>query len=400
MTFKPTEKELERYAQVLINFALNDCKGIKKGETVLIQVPECAKPMLIHLRRAVLKSGGHVIAQYLPDDMARETFEISTDEQLSFFPRKYVKGLVDSIDHSVYIIADTDKKELEGIDPKKIMLRQKSFKPAMKWREDKENAGKFTWTMGMYPTKQMAKEVGMTVEEYWKQISKACFLDTKDPIKKWQEVYKEMDRIRKALNKLKIEKVHVKSKSTDINVQLGKKRKWLGGSGRNIPSFELFISPDWRGTEGTYVFTEPLYRYGTLIKGGKLEFKKGKVVKATAEKGEHILKEMIAQKNADKLGEFSLTDKRFSRITKFMGETLFDENVGGKYGNTHVAVGQAYKDSCTDDPSKIKAKQWKDWGFNESIVHTDLVSTENRVVTAYLPNGKKKVIYKDGMFKV
>jgi aminopeptidase len=400
MTFKPTEIELEKYAKVLIDFALNDCKGIKKGQTVLLQVPECAKPMLIHLRRAVLKSGGNAIVQYLPDDMGREVFELSSDEQLSFFPKKYVKGLIDVIDHSVYIIAETNKKELQGIDPKKIMLKQKSFKPSMKWREDKENSGKFTWTLGMYPTKQMAKEANMSVEEYWKQIVKACFLDKKDPIKEWQKTYDELERIKTELNKLKIEKVHVKSKSTDLWVKLGKKRQWLGGSGRNIPSFELFISPDCRGTEGTYYFTEPLYRYGTLIKEGKLEFKKGCVVKSSASHGEDVFKEMVAQKNADKLGEFSLTDKRFSRITKFMGETLFDENVGGKYGNTHVAVGQAYKDSCTDNPAKVTTKQWKEWGFNESIVHTDLVSTENRVVTAYLSGGKTKVIYKDGQFKV
>lgn len=400
MEFKATERQLENYANILINFALNDFKGIKKGDVVAINVPENAKPMLVHLRRAVLKSGGHPIIQYTPDDIGREYFELATEEQLNFLPTKYLKGLVDEVDHTVMIIADTNKKELQGIDIQKIMTRQKAFKPYMKWREKKENKGKFTWTLAMYPTPAMAKEAKMSIKEYWNEIANACFLNEKDPVKKWQEVYTELERIKKALNKLKIEKVHVKSKSTDLWVKLGENRKWLGGSGRNIPSFELFISPDWPGTEGTYNFTEPLYRYGNLMKNGVLVFKKGKVVKATASKGEKILKEMIKQENADKLGEFSLTDKRFSKITKFMGETLFDENVGGKYGNTHVAVGQAYKDSCTKNPSKVTKKQWKNWGFNESTVHTDLVSTENRVVTAHLPNGKTKVIYEDGMFTI
>ena len=82
MRFKPTEKELEKYANVLVNFALNDFKGIKKGDVVSVQVPECAKPMLIHLRRAVLKAGGNPIIQYLPDDVSREYFELAKDEQL------------------------------------------------------------------------------------------------------------------------------------------------------------------------------------------------------------------------------------------------------------------------------------------------------------------------------
>ncbi|MBU0470981.1 MAG: aminopeptidase, partial [Nanoarchaeota archaeon] len=86
--------------------------------------------------------------------------------------------------------------------------------------------------------------------------------------------------------------------------------------------------------------------------------------------------------------------------TKFMGETLFDENVGGKNGNMHLAIGMAYKDSYTGDPSKITKKQWEKMGFNDSVIHTDIVTTENKTVTAYLPNKKTKVIYKDGKFTV
>lgn len=398
--FKPKEKLLENYANILVNFALNDCKGIKKGDVVQIQVPECARPMLAHLRRAVLKAGGHSIIQLLPDDMAREYFKLASDEQLQFFPKNYLKGLLTDVDHNIYIIADTDKKELEGIDSKKIMLRQKSYKPYVEWRVEKENQGKYTWTLALYPTEAMAKEVGMTIQQYWKQIVKACFLDEKNPVKKWVQVNSELERIKKELNKLKMEKVHVESKRTDLWIQLGQNRQWLGGSGRNIPSFELFISPEWRGTNGHVQFTEPLYSYGNLITDVYLEFKNGLVTKAKSSKGEKVLKEMIAQENANKVGEFSLTDKRFSKITKFMGETLFDENVGGKYGNTHIAVGQAYKESLRGNIKKITKKQWDKLGFNESVVHTDIVSTENRTVTAYLPNGKTKIIYKDGMFQV
>ncbi|MEN9389568.1 MAG: hypothetical protein RLY61_652, partial [Candidatus Parcubacteria bacterium] len=198
--------------------------------------------------------------------------------------------------------------------------------------------------------------------------------------------------------KLDIEYVHVKSKNTDLKVKLGKNRKWLGGSGRNIPSFELFISPDWRGTQGHIFIDQPLYRYGTMVQDIYLEFNDGVVTKATAKKGEKILREMIAVENADKIGEFSLTDVRFSKITKFMAETLYDENVGGKYGNTHVALGSAYRDSYTGEAAKVAEKAWQEMGYNTSAIHTDVISTENRVVTAYLANGKSITIYRDGMF--
>ena len=398
--YHPSKKVLEKYAKVLVNFALNSGKGAKPGEVILLQVEESAKPMLFELHKMVLKAGAHPIIQYLPDGMSREFFNYANREQIKFFPAKYLKGRIDEIDHSIYIMADTDKHELEGIDPKIIMEKSKASKPYMDWRNDKENSGKYTWTMALYGTKAGAEEVGMTEQEYWQEIIKACYLNDKNPVHTWQKTAKEVERVKNKLNNLKIEKVRIEAKNTDLTVVLGQNRKWMGGSGRNIPSFEIFISPDCRYTEGYIHFNQPLYRYGNLIKDIYLEFKNGKVIKATAKKGQKILKHMIANKNANMIGEFSLTDSRLSRITKFMAETLFDENIGGKEGNTHIALGSAYKDSYPGNITKIKKNQWVKMGYNESIVHTDIISTEKRTVTAWLPNGKTLVIYKDGKFTI
>ena len=184
----------------------------------------------------------------------------------------------------------------------------------------------------------------------------------------------------------------------DLHLTVGSDRKWLAGRGSNVPSFEIFTTPDWRGTEGWINFNQPLYRYGQLIKGVRLEFKDGLVVKAEADENEDMLKEMIATENANKIGEYSLTDKRFSRITKFMGETLFDENVGGEFGNTHLAVGSAYRESYRGNPADVTEEQWEELGFNNSVVHTDIVSTTDRKVTATLGDGSEVVIYENGMF--
>ena len=290
--YVPSEEILDKYAGLLINFALNSGNGIKKGDVVLLQVPECAKPMLISLRKEVLKAGGNPIIHFIPDDISRDFYELASEEQLKFFPAKYLKGRVDEVDHRVCIIADSDLHELEGINPKKIMISQRAFKPYFEWFDEKENKGKYTWTLALYGTEAMAKEAGMTLEEYWGEIIKACYLDEKDVIKKWKEIVREVERVKNKLNSLKIKKLRVKAEGTDLTIGIGKNRKWLGGDGRNVPSFEVFISPDCRIADGTIKFTEKLYRYGNLIENIVLEFKNGEVVQATASKGEDVLKEI------------------------------------------------------------------------------------------------------------
>ncbi len=398
MSYEPPAEILRKYADVLVNYGLNDGAGVKPGEVVLLTVPDCAKPMLVALRRAVLKAGAHPLLRYYPDGVERDFYELANDEQLTFFPAAYAKGVVEQADHAIHIEAETDKHALEGIPPERIMRRSVAFKPMQEWQEEKEARGDFHWTIGLYGTEKMAKEVGTSLEEYWEQIIKACYLDEEDPVAKWRSIQEEIDRVKKALDAMEIDSLHFEAEGTDLVIGLGEGRQWLGATGSNIPSFEVYTSPDWRRTEGTVTFTEPLYRYGNRITGVTLRFEKGVVVEAHAEEGEEVLKEMLAVENADKAGEISLTDGGLSRITHFMAETLYDENVGGPNGNFHLALGRAYKDAHPDKPSDVPKKEWDRLGYNESVVHTDIVSTAPRTVTATLADGSERIIYEDGKF--
>lgn len=398
--YQPSDDLLKRYADVLVKFALNSGAGIKHGEVVQCLVPDVAKPFLLPLQQSILEAGGHPLLRMLPTGLDKPFYALATDDQLTFFPQNYLKARVALLDHSIGILAEHDLHELKDTDPAKIMKAAESKKKVREWMSDKEYAGQFTWTLALYGTPAMAKEVKMTLQEYWEQIIKACFLDYDDPIVEWRKVAREQQRIMNALNTLGINRLHVEAKGIDLWLTLGEKRKFVGGSGRNIPSFEIFTSPDWRGTKGTISFNQPLYRYGNLIEGIRLEFKNGKVVAAKAKQGQAVIEQMLKRKDADKVGEFSLTDARFSRITKFMANTLFDENIGGQFGNTHIAIGSSYKDAYAGDPRGVKKPEWKALGFNDSGEHTDMISTEDRVVTAVLTDGSKKVIYQDGKFTV
>lgn len=405
MTYTPPQEILERYASVLVDFALGGGQGVRAGEVVRIAAPESAKPLYAELRKAVWRAGGHAIGAYEPDDdermnLSRDFFETTSDAQLDYFPARYMRGLVDEMDHQVSVLAESDPHALEAVDPARIMRRGEAMRTLLDWRTEKENAGHFSWTLGLYGTAAMASEAKLSEEEYWEQIVHACFLDVEDPIARWREVGQRLDETRERLDALDIERVHVLGEDVDLWVGIGERRRWLGGRGRNIPSFEIFTSPDWRGTEGWIEFNQPLYRYGNLVKGIRLAFTDGRVSEASAEENESVLTEMIATEGADKVGEFSLTDKRFSRITRFMAHMLYDENVGGPFGNTHIALGRSYQDAYTGDPAAVKPEGWERLGFNNSSVHTDIVSTTDRTVTAQLRGGEERVIYKNGEFQL
>lgn len=396
--YQPSQEILAKYADVLVNFALNSGQGVKPGEVVQLAVPDVAKPLALALQNTVLKAGAHPMLRLLPTGMDKDFFTLANDEQLTFFPKKLLRERARLIDHQIGIIADPDPEELKEVSHRKIFLARDSKKEYRDWLQDKENKGAFTWTIGLWAVQAKADMVGLSLEEYWDQIIKACFLDEVDPVAKWKEVTALQKDFLTKLNSLSIEWAHVKGKDVDLKIKLGADRIWQGGSGRNIPSFECFTSPDWRGTEGHIKFNQPLYRYGNVVSGIELIFKKGKVVKARAEKGEQVLQEMLKTKNADKLGEFSLTDNRLSRISHVMAETLFDENIGGPFGNTHVAIGMAYKDCFRGDVSKLTRKEWKARGFNDSAEHTDMVSTTDRTVVFTLTDGSTIEAYKNGQF--
>src|SRR3989344_5061469 len=243
MAYTPNDTILKKYADVLVNFALGGGKGIKKGEVVRVSASESCKPFYIAVCNAIVDAGGHVLSHYGPDDeqgdkrrnisVSRYFYEHAKPHQISFFPTKYLKGLAEQMDHSVFLMAEKDPHALKGVDPKKIMARGVALKPFMDWRRQKEWRGKFTWTIGLYGTPAMAKEAGLSEKEYWNQIIKACFLDQRDPIAKWKQVYREIEKYRGRLNKLspKIDRLHAKGPDMDIWYTLGEKRDWHAGSG-------------------------------------------------------------------------------------------------------------------------------------------------------------------------
>lgn len=395
-----SKAQLEKYADVMIWGLKTARPGFKKYDAILLRCDLEGRELGEIVYRKLVQAGYNAVFRFMPSPRLERDFYMYSDGTQRGFIAPGDKEFYGGLNGNIYIHAPSSLTHLKGIDTKRqseTAIARKFLRDIMTKNEEK---GRFGWTLCTYPTLELARQARLSVRQYAAQIVRACFLDEKDPAKKWAEIYKNSMSIKKWLQSLDILSIRTESASMDLEIKVGAMRRFLGVSGHNIPSFEIFTSPDWRGTKGTYYANLPAFRGGNYVEGIRLEFRDGRAVGIRAEKGgEYVKKIMATDRGAAQLGEYSLTDKRFSRIDRFMADTLFDENHGGRYGNCHVAVGDSYSDTYSGDVSRLTREKKEKLGYNSSAVHWDLINTEEKKVTARLKNGKTVTIYEKGQFK-
>jgi len=396
-----TKRQMDKYSDVLL-WGLKTArkKSFKKDEVILVQFDLPAIKLAEILQGKLLDMGMNPVLRLGETPIMEHNFYKKANNKQLVFLAPGQKEICKGLNGRIYLRAPESLTHLSNIDPNKIGKAAVARKPLLDIMRKREEVGIFGWTICMLPTEELAKQAKLSLRQYTNQVIRACYLDKANPVQAWKDIYKEAMNVKKWLNSMDVKYYHIGSETIDLKVEPGKKRRWLGVSGHNIPSFEIFISPDWRGTEGVYFADQPSFRSGNYVEGVRLTFKKGSVVKTEAKKGvEFTKKQLLMDKGACRVGEFSLTDKRFSRINKFMANTLYDENYGGRFGNCHLAVGSSYTDTYDGDPGKLTKEMKRKLGFNDSALHWDLVNTENKTVIAHLGSGKKVVIYENGIFK-
>lgn len=397
-----TEKNLQHYADVLL-WALATAKksALKKNDIILIQYDRPALRLAEILYDRLMDKGVHPVQRMAATFRMEKSFYHKAGPQQLTFLAPGDKELYRHIHGRIFLHAPESLTHLRDVDPAKIGKAMVARKPLKNILDGREELRKYSWTLCLLPTEELARQANMPLAQYARQVIRACYLDKKDPVSEWKAIHREVGHIKKALSSLAVKSFHLESDSMDLRITPGKQRKWAGVSGHNVPSFEVFVSPDWRGTEGVYYANLPSFRSGNYVKNVRISFARGKAVAVEAAQGEAFVKRQLAMDSgACRIGEFSLTDRRFSRIDRFMAETLFDENFGGKEGNCHVALGSSYSDTFSGNPSRLTPALRKNLGFNDSALHWDLVNTEPKTVTAHMTNGRKTVIYEGGEFKI
>lgn len=339
------------------------CLQIEENDKVLIQGTTLAVPLVEALYKESIIKGAHPEVSLLTDNMQNIFFEYAQDHQLDYVS-PFRKHYVENVDAIVTILAEYNLKYLTNVSPEKIARRTKAQEALNATFLTRAHEGTLEWTVAVHPTHAMAQEACMSLLEYEEFVYHACFVDTPDPIAEWKKISKIQEKMVDYLNEKST--LHIVGEDTDLTVSI-EGRKWINSDGRrNFPSGEVFTGPVEDSAEGKIRFTFPGIYSGKEVEDITLTFEKGKVVKASAQKGDDFLQEMLTlDEGAKRMGEIAIGTNY--GITKFTKNILFDEKIGG---TIHLALGRSIPDTGGTNASAIHWDLMKDMK-DEGLIYAD-----------------------------
>ncbi|GAA4589937.1 aminopeptidase [Actinoplanes octamycinicus] len=391
---------IERFADVVVRAGVN----VQPGQGVVLNTDTAHLEVARAVVEAAYRAGAAWVEPIWSDGpMTRSAVDHAGLEQLRASRPWVLQRTREWAEQGAAWIAltgDADPHVMDGADPVKAAAR----------RAEEANArrdavlGKLRWTVIGAPNPGWATQVfgEPDVERLWAAVGTAMRLDLDDPVGAWQRRSAELAERGAALDALELTEVRYHGEGTDLTVGLIPGCHWTGGGMvddaglaymPNIPTEEVFTSPDRRRADGTLRVTKPLALQGRLVEGLRLTFAGGRIVEATAERGQDIIEAQLAtDEGARYLGEVSLVDRdsRVARAGIVFHNTLYDENAG-----CHVAWGQSFPFAVPGGVA-MTAAQRAELGLNTSGVHTDVVvGGEGITVTGTGPKGTVDLIRDD-----
>jgi aminopeptidase len=363
------DPRLVKYADVLVNYSTK----VKPGDWVHIYCGRPGAPLVREIVDQVMLAGGHATYFLDSDGVNEALYKNATIEQAGWCSPLDML-MVKQADVAMFLNAPENTRSLTATDPKKQQAHGKAY---TKWHEiymKRSAEGSLRWTMANFATPALAQEADMSLADYEDFLYKATFIDQPDPVKAWKKVHDEQEKLVKALEGKK--EFRIRGVNADVVMSIEGRRFINSDGDQNMPSGEVFTSPVENSVNGWVNFTYPAVHLGREVEGVRLEFKGGRVVKASATKNEEFLINMLdLDKGARVVGELGLgTNYGISRFTK---DILFDEKIGGSF---HLAVGSGFAE-CG--------------GKNHSGLHWDFIC-DARADTEMLVDGK--LFYRDGKF--
>ena len=398
---------LREYARLIVRCGVH----VQKGQEVLVYAdldqPEFVQMVVEEAYKAKAKK---VTVQwnYQPLQKIHTRYQsVKTMGAVEEWEKARLQHYVDVVPARIHLVSE-DPDGLKGVNMEKLAkARQLSYPIVKPYHDQLENRDQ--WCIAAVPGVAWAKKVfpglskSQAVEKLWDAILSTSRVD-ENPVRAWEKHNADLQARCDYLNRLGIESLHYTADNgTDLTVGMIPEARFCGGGemslqgiffNPNIPTEECFISPMRGKAEGIVYATKPLSYQGQLIENFSVRFENGRAVEVKAEKGEELLKTLIAMdEGAAYLGECALVPQAspIAESGLLFYNTLFDENAA-----CHLALGMGFADTIKDFQNKT-LDECRALGVNDSMVHEDfMIGSADLAIDAVCRDGRTVAIFRDG----
>ena len=390
---------IERYAELAVRVGAN----VQPGQLVeVLGRVEHAEVARAVTRSAYRAGARYVDVLYSDQHLRRALIEGAPDDVLSWTPPWLLERAKEIGDERAAVVALTGDAEPDLLAdlPGERVGRARMLELAEE-NNRQVNEQLNNWTVIGVPNAGWAQQMfgEPDVERLWQLVEFCVRLDEDDPVAAWQAHVARIGRRARLLDDMKLDAVHFTGPGTDLTVGLLPESRWQGVESltadgvpyvANMPTEEVFTTPDARRTEGYVRSTRPLALYGRIVRGLEVRFEHGRIVDVRSDEGSDVIEGQLAtDERAAYLGEVALVDgtSRIGKTNETFFETLYDENA-----TCHVAYGSAYTEAVEGEPGE---------GVNDSTVHTDfMVGGPEIDVDAVLRDGTVVPLLRDDVWQL
>ena len=363
------DPRIVKQAQVLMGYSLD----VRPGQRVLLQGAPATLPLLKECYRAALALGAYPkVLMQLPE-IAALMLGSGSEDQIRYV-HEIEKAAFATFDAYLNVMGGTNTRHMSGVPAQRLRLGNQAGAQLQEMFYQRMARGEISLAITLHPTEAFAQEAGMSLEEYESFVYRAGHIDDSDPAEYWRSVHRSQEAVCRFLETRHT--LRIMAPGTDLTMSVAG-RKWVNCSGRvNFPDGEVFTGPLEDSAEGTIRFSFPGIYNGREIEDICLAFERGRVVQATAAKGQDLLQQLLdTDPGARVVGEIAVgTNPGIDRFTRNM---LFDEKIGG---TVHLALGRALPESR---------------GVNVSAIHWDMLCDMRNGGQIYADG---KSIYQHGSF--
>ena len=385
------DRTLALYGDLAVRIGVN----LRPGQRLLIIGPLAnggvsleAAPLVRRITESAYKAGAELVEALWGDEaMQLARFRNAAPDSFNTFSDWFPRALAEHVEagHATLSVWANDPDLLRNQPSEQLNALQRTVSQAVQRFREVLSRNATNWSIVAAPSEGWADRVfadlpkEQRVEALWRAIAKLVRLDQPDPIAAWQTHLAQLAARRDVLNARRYSELRYRGPGTALTIGLVDGHKWKAGSAAsgngivftaNLPTEEVFTMPHCRRVDGTVRSTKPLSYAGTLIENFSITFEAGRAVAATAERGEAVLKDLIAtDAGSCRLGEVALVphNSPVAQSGVLFYNTLFDENAA-----SHVAFGSAYKFTI-DNGEAMTDDAFEAAGGNRSATHVDFM---------------------------